>query len=511
MNRKIAPLAILMLVLLSALGAAGTTVLAQTTDEAKADFIMQVLANAKNSAEESLSDLAQHNITVPSSLMESYNQALNLTQEAVQLRAQGNYSYAYSVALQAMQMFGEVYGAAETLTYREGSSIEVRAENATRMRAAIERAYEFINEIEDELNSAEEKGYNVTGVREALDLARQSLANATSLLDKGDMDGAARSLADARGTLGQSTAQLQRLTNDVESVRLCGYLENANDSLNRLELRVREQLNLTEAVRNQTMEALRLAKERLQLANTSLAYGNFDDAMRELESYRYRYEVTFRYMGEEGGSVANLEQQIAELQWQAMDMERRIQALNSQSYNTTALEESLNGTRALLQNMNVTNPNEAVKNIAQVRERLEALKDSVEDAEGQLCSEQRVRVQEQIRELEGRIAQLNSTIAALKANGTNVSQLETMLQNAVRLLEQAQTRLASNAVNSAEGLVGQASAIVDNASEMARTMGGNHGTSGDNQIGGQGGQDQVGDNQSSGQGGYGEGNNGKGK
>jgi len=79
MNRKIAPLAILMLVLLSALGAAGTTVLAQTTDEAKADFIMQVLANAKNSAEESLSDLAQHNITVPSSLMESYNQALNLT------------------------------------------------------------------------------------------------------------------------------------------------------------------------------------------------------------------------------------------------------------------------------------------------------------------------------------------------------------------------------------------------------------------------------------------------
>jgi hypothetical protein len=163
-------------------------------------ILLDILNRAKQNVDNKINDLEGKGITISDDVNAKYSYGVVELESAKQAVEINDAEGAKAHAKNAMGAFREVFAALAQL--EEGESSEAgategseRAEEVSRLRQAIARAVEFRNKLE---NLASESNANIASGLADFD---KVINDAAKFAENGEMDSAARSLADARQIL----------------------------------------------------------------------------------------------------------------------------------------------------------------------------------------------------------------------------------------------------------------------------------------------------------------------
>lgn len=477
MNGRKMGIAIVISLILAAAASAGTGILAQTTDAVKAEYMVQVMESARAGADNALAQLQSRNITVPGSINASYGEALNQYQLALQYRSQANYTACSGYALRAQQMFMEMAAYAEGLGLN-GTAPEVQQLMARlEIRARIMQMEGIVDEIGNATTKMENAGFNGSAMAGDLAQLRLRLQNATCALNGGDLALANQTMAGADADLLALRLRFGGLVEQADALRARNYIMNAEQLMLNYQARVNAQTNISGQSRDEAIGFMNQARTQLQAANASLAGGNLTDALRLMEQFRLRMQEACGAMGEGNQTQAQLEQRVVGMLMQIEGIANRTGALGARGFNVSAQEQEIQQMRLELRSMDCTNAT-AEGELTQMQVRIQNMEQVVGEMEGQLMVQERARIQAEIDGLQLRLGNCTQRMAQMKKNGTNVSNVELMLQEATALMNSAQEKLNNGEFNSAEALVVQCQNVVTQAEGALNQMGGGPGGNG---------------------------------
>ncbi len=229
-----------------------------------AENLINIANRSRGEVEAMLDQLSQAGVEIPEEAMEGYETALTALEEALKALEEGELDSAIEEAMEALKHFKE---ALQHLSEEvPPPPAEAAAEEIRGLRVAIERAYEFAERVRDLAEKLEE-GYEVGEALSLLEEAEAHLAEAERLLEEGDVDGAARELAWARGLLGRAWALLQVAMTPVREMRIGRFLNHTEKRIEALKARI-------EALRDEIPEEkLNRSLEKLEEVADSLAIG----------------------------------------------------------------------------------------------------------------------------------------------------------------------------------------------------------------------------------------------
>jgi tetratricopeptide (TPR) repeat protein len=226
---------------------------------------------------------------VPEAAGDSYDLGVDDLEAAIALLEDGNYTGASSTAREAFRHFSEAFKAIrELMAEEEPSEEEEDAKERLGLRVAIERAYVYLDRVNETLQRLSDEMEDISAIEELLEEARMHLDYAMGNFTSGDHDVSVREFAEARRLLGSANALLQRSILEHKKAKAAQYMEhvraqirNLNGTLHRLQEQLEEgELTRVRAVLNATASHLQRLQERLR------EYGvgeDIDEALDELE------------------------------------------------------------------------------------------------------------------------------------------------------------------------------------------------------------------------------------
>lgn len=285
-----------------------------------------------------------HNVTISADEDGEYSSELTLPEDA----SEGLYNVTASAGDATAQTSFIV-----TLshTHDEDETVEAAAERAIGLKAAIERAYAFIDKLNTTAERLNENGFEVTEVTATLDGARPHLEDAESYLqpDSFDTEAAAQALARARGILGRTMGLLHSTArNEVKAVKAERFLQHLESRIQSLEEKInRLQNRLTKG--QAALSALSAIKTKLQGIMERLAAGNVEEAVDDLDNTVEEIDGGVDELNGQGASVFlrgmnRLEAKIRVLKATAERVARK-------GADTSEIEEELQSAEALLEEM----------------------------------------------------------------------------------------------------------------------------------------------------------------
>jgi methyl-accepting chemotaxis protein len=208
---------------------------------------------------------------VPEAAEDSYDLGVDDLEAAIVLLEDGNYTGASSKAREAFRHFSEAFKAIRELLAEEPTEEEEDAEERLGLRVAIERAYVYLDRVNETLRRLSEEMEDVSEVEELLERARMHLDYATGNFTSGDHEVAVREFTEARRLLGNANALLHRSILEHKRAKAAQYMEhvraqirNLNGTLQRLQERLEEgRLTRVRAVLNATVRHFQRLQERL--------------------------------------------------------------------------------------------------------------------------------------------------------------------------------------------------------------------------------------------------------
>jgi|GEM_PF-2025917 len=469
--RKIFAAALIVLTL-SAAAASGIGILAVSNDASKADYMVQTAALAMAEADGAIARLREANITLPEGLNLTYEQALNMSDLAVQYKNQNNYQLCCEYAMQSQHMFMEIVNYSAQIGAGGGTQNIQRAMEALMLRSEVGRAYLLIATMGNASMNAAAYGIDTSGVNGCLEMARLKLGNASLALDNGDLAGANQTVAEANSLIQTASQAFGAVASESDALRARQYLMNALGAVNMYMERVMAWAGLPEGDRTQAMEMLNYALCQLQLANASLDQGNLTLALQQLEQFRLRAGEACGVMAGGDPLRAELELGVMSLQLQAEGLNRRVQTMKGQGYNMSAQEQAMEQVCQELQGIEFANASAGELQLAQIRAHICAMDGEIAGMEEQHRNQEQARVMAGILEMQGRVAGLGERAMQMKGNGSDTGNVEGMLNQANGMLAEANRQLQNGNVSGADALLNQAGQMADQAEAEMNQMGG---------------------------------------
>ena len=253
--------------------------------------------------EEALERLGEE---VPETAEDSYDLGVDDLEAAFALLEDGNYTGASSKAREAFRHFSEAFKAIRELLAKEAPSGEEEdTDERLGLRVAIERAYVYLDRVNETLRRLSEEMEDVSEVEELLERARMHLDYATGNFTSSDYDVSVREFTEARRLLGSANALLHRSILEHKRAKAAQYMEhvraqirNLNGTLQRLQEQLEEgRLTRVRAVLNATVRHLQRLQERLGEYGAGEDIG---DSLDELEDAVEEMGESLDNLNEEG-------------------------------------------------------------------------------------------------------------------------------------------------------------------------------------------------------------------
>ena len=253
--------------------------------ETAAERLVEHVEDVMERLEEALERLGEE---VPETAEDSYDLGVDDLEAAIVLLEDGNYTGASSKAREAFRHFSEAFKAIRELLAEEPTEEEEDAEERLGLRVAIERAYVYLDRVNETLRRLSEEMEDVSEVEALLERARMHLDYAMGNFTSGDYDVSVREFTEARRLLGSANALLHRSILEHKRAKAAQYMEhvraqirNLNGTLQRLQEQLEEgRLTRVRAVLNATARHLQRLQERLRQYGAGEDIG---DALDELE------------------------------------------------------------------------------------------------------------------------------------------------------------------------------------------------------------------------------------
>ena len=314
--------------------------------------LLSVIEMSKNQTRAILDQLIDEGIEIPEEALEEFEKGNETVWEVYSLYEGGECESAADKAAEALDHFREAASLAmEAEEELEDDGAEENAEKAIGLRVAIERAYSFLEKVNETATEFEDKGLNVSDVRALLEEASVTLAQAESLLEDGDFDGAEDAKSEAREMLGQAMGLLHSKNKGEKADKALDFLEKTDERLGKLEEQIAkmlENLDLPPEAIEGIIGALQNAQDKLQAVKDQLRSGDLDGALDGLDDVLEDSDGAIDTLDEfdhgRGNKIRAIEKITAKLDY----LNATLQALKEGGEDVSYLEELLREARNLL-------------------------------------------------------------------------------------------------------------------------------------------------------------------
>lgn len=489
---------------------------AQTTftviDTAQENLAQELLEQAEElweEVEEIFDEFEEHGIEIPPEAEGNMTLGVDAMTLALEYLGDGNYSDAVDEAYEALQYFGKAFQLVqETADQLEDADVEDEepeeddVERAFGLYMAIDRAFQYIDKVNETVDRLLDEGYdfdNVT-IRERLKEINDTLSDLRDALESLDPNKAAQQFAEIRENLGQtmgllrSTAikqhkmmQTERFMEQVQK-----RIEGLDEKIERLQERIEEKKT------ERAKDALGSVLRKIEQLRERLVDEEVDDIVDELEDAVDEIDDELDELNGEGTSK-NLK---------AMNkVEARIRVLNAtverlmrRGLNTTIVEEELEAAEELLEDMMehlIEGATDAAEELREeIEEFIEDIREGIKDSKRSWIEEKKKEKQEkateedgteeveseesgaaeeteelleELEELAEEIGILEGKTEELSASEMNVTDAEAKLQEARDLLEEAREQ-AADEPEAAEDLMEEAEEAIDQAKDLIEEL-----------------------------------------
>ena len=352
--------------------------------DALAERLIDIANRCRAHLEELIQRLNASGVEIPEEALKSYEEGVDALEKAIDAFEEGDMDTAIEYAMEALKHFRE---ALQHLSqYTTGVVAEDVAEKLRGLKRAIDRAYRFLERVEELAKRLEEEGYDVSEVWSLLEEAKRHLMEAERLLEEGDIDGAARELASARGLLGRAWAYLHGLMTPVRERRIERFLNHTKRRIRVLLVRVEALRDMVSAEKvDRCLRRLEGVEERLESVWSRVEERELGRAVDELEEASQELDDALE---EVEGGYSRLLKEMDRVQARMLTLNATVKALRIMGVNETEVELELEKAEKELESMEKrltsgkTKIKEAVKRMesykSEMAKYVERLKEKVE-------------------------------------------------------------------------------------------------------------------------------------
>lgn len=430
--------------------------------KAKADFLLEILGETKERIDKSLEELEEKGIVIPEEARTSYKKGLSIAEDAVKLWDEGRYREVCEKAIEAMKSFKNVLVTIhKAKPSTEMSKVEVKVRKAIGLKVAIERALAYADKIEKLIVNAEERGFEVSEIKERISKASEILEEALELLDEGKVDDAARKLGEARKLLGEAMAEYRKtITQKIKLKMTERFLSKVKERVEELKEKILPLLEkLPEEKRVKVGILIANATSKIEEAREKTKQGisELPKIMPTLREIVKKIHESKKEVGEKRLEKIEILIETKRLQTQILRLNVRIKLLEKFGIDTEEAEKMLNETRNLLEIVktytNQNNLEKAKETVEKAKEimnkideqTLEALKKVRKEKalEIEIMKKLKAKILGELEELKEKLGEIETKITELKIRGTNTSRLEQILAQAKEMLRNAMEKTES--------------------------------------------------------------------
>jgi len=457
-----------------------------TVEDAPCELVsnlLSIIETSRNQTQTILNSLIDEGIEIPEEALEEFEKGNETVWEVYSLYEAGECESAADKAAEALDHFREAASLAmEAEEELEDYGAEEKAEKAIGLRVAIERAYSFLDKVNETAAEFEDKGLDVSDVRALLEEASVTLAQAESLLEGGDFDGAEDAKSEAREMLGQAMGLLHSKNKGEKADKALDFLEKTDERLDKLEEQIAkmlENLDLPPEAIEGIIGALQNAQDKIQVVKDQLLSGDLEGALDGLDDVLEDSDGAIDTLDEfdhgRGNKIRAIQKITAKLDYlnatlQALkegdeDARARAEELLREARNL--LSEASDGLEAGLSDEVEPAIDEAEELVEEVDDLLDELKEELEDREEE--EEEREERLDDAEELREEIAKLReealSLLEEVRELGPSLeaNETEALLMEALELLNETGVSIDEGDLENAKGLLVKAKELIEQA------------------------------------------------
>jgi len=315
--------------------------------ETIAEKLIRIANMSRMKVETLMERLNDSGVEIPEEAVESYENGVETLSKAVEALKGDDPSGAIEYALKSLEGFRAAMG----ILFEEAprTTAEDLAEKMRILKTAIERAYSFLERVEELADRLEGEGYDVSEARSLLEEARTHLEEAERLLSDGEVDDAARELASARGLMGRAWGYLHKLMADVREKRIERFLNHTERRIEALKARV-EALRgrVPDEKLDRCLERLDRVEERLERIREHLREREMGAIVEEL--YNASRDMG-RALGEVEGDYSRLLREMDRLQAKMLTLNATARGIALRGGDATEIREEAERAKMRLRSM----------------------------------------------------------------------------------------------------------------------------------------------------------------
>jgi hypothetical protein len=263
----------------------------------RAKTLLDMMKVANTNVNETLTDLESKGISIPENALELYQEGLALAEDAAALMQKGNYSGASFTVVEALKKFKDILRLVYEVLPKTSEEAEALAERIIILKDEVNRTYNYVNRLEQQVSRAQTAGYNSTALENLINGMKDNLEHTLELLDGLNVEGALRELAATRSMLNQSRILYKRLSTDVKVVKAEVFLTTTEENFPALKADVTAlSQRLPEQEKNSALTALNSAENRLQNARAYISNAQIDETINELVEYTEKVRESLKYV-----------------------------------------------------------------------------------------------------------------------------------------------------------------------------------------------------------------------
>ena len=315
--------------------------------ETIAERLIQIANRSRLRVEALMERLNSSGVEIPEEALEHYQHGVDALNKAVEALRDGRAEDSIRYAMEALREFREALRI--LLSEMPTTAAEDVAEEMRCLKMAIERAYSFLERMEEMADRLEDEGYNVSEVREMLDEARMHLEEAERLISDGEVEEAARELAAARGLLGRAWAYLHKLMMGVRERRIVRFLNHTERRIEALKMRI-ETLRgrVPEEKLDRCLRRLERVEEKLERMRTRVEEREMRGIVAELDNAT---SEMVRALGEVEGDYSRLLMEVDRLQAKMLILNETARRIALRGGNPTEIREEVERAKMKLREM----------------------------------------------------------------------------------------------------------------------------------------------------------------
>ncbi|MBA7465580.1 hypothetical protein ES707_00750 [subsurface metagenome] len=254
--------------------------------EALAERLMFQLEKGRERVERAFEN---RDLEIPEAARDEYSLGVETLNETRELISSGDYQAAAQVARGALNHFGDAYRIfrehIQATEEPEETGEPTFNETERGLKVAIERAYVYLGRLNATVVSLEGEGYDVSAVLEMLRKAWTYMGEAEAQIEEGELRNAARALATARETLGQSNGLMNSTVKAYKERRVQQFMAQVQNNIRNINGTIeRLQTSLEAGRTNQVRAVLSTVEMKVQGLQERLTSGNLDVSLDELHA-----------------------------------------------------------------------------------------------------------------------------------------------------------------------------------------------------------------------------------